>query len=401
MIDFWIGAGLLLLVALAFLLLPLLRRRGEQTEEDRTALNVALYQERLAEMQAQRAAGVLSEEQFEAGRAEAGRELIDDTEGDAPGRTRAPLGRKVPMALALLLPLLGYGLYLYWGASDKVQLAREFQSQPRSLEEMVARLERTVEAQPDSAEGWYFLARGYMGMERPADSARALERAIELAGREPELLGLLAQARFFANDKQWNDELQTLADEALAGDPDEVTTLGLLGIAAFESGRFADAVRHWERLAASLPPGDPTREAIQSGIDAARERGNLAAESPATPAAAGERGVRVRVSLAPELADKVAPGDSVFIFARAESGPAMPLAVRRLTVAQLPAEVLLNDADAMMPQLKLSAYPKITLVARISRSGDATAGEWLGRSDAVDSSERSLQELVIDQAETR
>ena len=79
----------------------------------------------------------------------------------------------------------------------------------------------------------------------------------------------------------------------------------------------------------------------------------------------------------------------------------MPLAVRRLTVAQLPAEVLLNDADAMMPQLKLSAYPKITLVARISRSGDATAGEWLGRSDAVDSSERSLQELVIDQPETR
>jgi cytochrome c-type biogenesis protein CcmH len=57
MMDFWIAASLLLLVALAVLLVPLLRGRKAQTEEDRTALNVALYQERLAELQAQVSAG--------------------------------------------------------------------------------------------------------------------------------------------------------------------------------------------------------------------------------------------------------------------------------------------------------------------------------------------------------
>ena len=60
MIEFWLAVGLLLLVGTAFLLVPVLRGRRAQAEEDRTALNVALYQERLAELTAQREAGTLT-----------------------------------------------------------------------------------------------------------------------------------------------------------------------------------------------------------------------------------------------------------------------------------------------------------------------------------------------------
>ncbi|PYG97833.1 c-type cytochrome biogenesis protein CcmI, partial [Arthrobacter stackebrandtii] len=85
MIEFWLSAGLLLLAALSFLLIPILRGRRRQQEEDRTALNVALYQERVAELAAQQAAGVLDEAQLAKGRDEAARELLADTEGaDAP-----------------------------------------------------------------------------------------------------------------------------------------------------------------------------------------------------------------------------------------------------------------------------------------------------------------------------
>ena len=76
MIEFWLSAGLLLLAALSFLLLPILRGRRRQQEEDRTALNVALYQERVAELAAQQAAGVLDEAQMAKGRDEAARELL-------------------------------------------------------------------------------------------------------------------------------------------------------------------------------------------------------------------------------------------------------------------------------------------------------------------------------------
>src|SRR5690606_12345573 len=234
MIDFWIAAALLVLVALAFLLLPVLRERRRQAEEDRTALNVALYQERLAELERQYQAGMLGEEQYQAGRAEASRELLADTENAEAPVTGHVLGRGVPLVLAALLPLFGLGLYLHWGASDALSLSREMQTPPASVEEFISRLERTLEIQPEFAEGWYLLGRSYMASERPADAAVALERAVALAGREPELLGQLAQARFFAGDRKWNDELQALADEALAGNPQEVTTLDLLGIAAFE-----------------------------------------------------------------------------------------------------------------------------------------------------------------------
>jgi cytochrome c-type biogenesis protein CcmH len=396
MIDFWLAAGLLLLVALAFLLIPVLRGRKAQTEEDRTSLNVALYQERLDELESQRASGTLTAEHYEDGRAEAARELLADTE-DADNGRASRLGKVLPLAAAVLVPLLGFGLYLHWGASDKVELTRELREQPRSIEEMTSRLERVVEAQPESAEGWYFLGRTYMAQDRPADAARAYEQAVKRGGREPELLGQWAQALYFASQKKLTPEVKALTEEALKADPNEITSLGLLGIAGFEEGRFQDAIGYWERLITQLPADDPSRGALQGGIDKAREQlkeSGVAVEEPATAPAGAQ--LKVRVDLAATLKDKVQPGDSVFIFARATSGPPMPLAVKRMTVADLPVEVSLSDADAMMPQLKLSNFPQVQLVARISRSGNATAGEWIGSSSPLSTGTSDTQRLTID-----
>ena len=200
MIDFWLAAGLLLLVALSFLLIPVLRERRAQREEDRTALNVALYQERVAELQSQQAEGVLDAAQMDSGRAEAARELLADTEGVAAPRV-SKLGKPLPLLAAVLVPVLGLGLYLHFGAADKVELTREFAQAPQSMEEMTQRLERAVAAQPDSAEGLYFLGRTYMAQERPADAAKMFERAATLAGRQPELLGEWSRGQYFADGK--------------------------------------------------------------------------------------------------------------------------------------------------------------------------------------------------------
>ncbi|WRH93829.1 c-type cytochrome biogenesis protein CcmI [Pseudomonas fluorescens] len=396
MIDFWLAAGLLLLVALSFLLIPVLRERRAQREEDRTALNVALYQERVAELQAQQAEGVLDAAQMDSGRAEAARELLADTEGVAAPRI-SKLGKPLPLLAAVLVPVLGLGLYMHFGAADKVELTREFAQAPQSMEEMTQRLERAVAAQPDSAEGLYFLGRTYMAQERPADAAKMFERAANLAGRQPELLGQWAQAQYFADGKKWSDKIQALTDEALKADPKEVTSLGLLGIAAFEGERYQEAIDYWNRLLAQLPPEDNSRAALQGGIKRAAERleasGGKVAQAPLAAKAAL---LKVSVDLASELRSKVQPGDSVFIFARATSGPPAPLAAKRLTVADLPVTVELGDADAMMPQLKLSNFPEVQLVARISRAGQPTAGEWVGRSGPLASSTTALQKLTID-----
>ena len=394
MIDFWLAAGLLLLVAMSFLLIPVLRGRRAQSEEDRTALNVALYQERIAELQVQQVEGVLSAEQMDSGRAEAARELLADTEGAGPLRT-SKLGKTLPLLAALLVPVLGLGLYLHFGASDKVELTREFSQPPGSIAEMTDRLERAVKAQPDSAEGFYFLARTYMAQDRPRDAAAMFERAVALAGRQPELLGQWAQALYFASNKKFTPQVQDLTAEALKGDPKEVTSLGLLGIAAFEGERYQQAVDYWKRLLAVLPPKDPSRSALEGGIARASEKLGGKTEQPVAEVTKGAT-IKVRVDLAADLKAKVAPGDSVFIFARAVGGPPAPLAVKRVTVADLPAEVELGDADAMMPQLKLSNFPEVQLVARISRAGQPTTGEWIGRGKPLASNTTALQALTID-----
>ncbi|UTW07345.1 c-type cytochrome biogenesis protein CcmI [Pseudomonas benzenivorans] len=397
MIEFWLSAGLLLLAALAFLLIPVLRARKVQAEEDRTALNVTLYQERLRELEDEHEAGILTAAQLQAGRDEAARELLADTEDAASGARTGVLGGKVPLIAALLMPLLGYGLYLNWGAIDQVERAQVLAEQPKSIEEMTARLEATVKDNPESAEGWYFLGRTYMAQERAGEAAKAFERAVAIVGREPELLGQWAQALYFAGNKQWTGQIQGLIDEALKADAAEVTSLGLLGIAAFEAGRYAEAIDHWQRLVAALPEQDPSRQAIEGGIARARERLQSAGEAKASAAAPAQ--LTVKVELAAALREQVQPGDSVFVFARAVSGPPMPLAVKRLTVADLPAEVSLSDSDAMMPQLKLSGFAQVQLVARVSRNGDATAGEWVGRSQPLASSSTEPQQLTIDTAE--
>ena len=396
MIDFWLPAGLLLLTALAFLLIPVLRVRKLQAEEDRTALNVTLYQERLQELQTQHQRGVLDDAQLEAGRAEAARELLTDTEGVQ--RRSSVLGGKIPLLAAILVPVLGVGLYMHWGALEPLQQAREMAAQqPQSIGEMTARLERAVQEQPESAEAWYFLGRTYMAQDRATDAANAFEKAVGLAGRAPELLGQWAQALYFANGKQWNAQLQALTDEALKADEQEVTSLGLLGIAAYESQRYADAVRYWERLVAVLPEQDPSRAAIAGGIERARQQmGEGEQASAATEPAAKVHALEVSVSLAPEVQAQVQPDDAVFIFARALSGPPMPLAVKRLKVSELPAQVSLSDVDAMMPELKLSRFEQVQLVARVSRAGNATQGEWIGRLGPVSNTAREVQAVVID-----
>ncbi|MCF8985131.1 c-type cytochrome biogenesis protein CcmI [Pseudomonas syringae] len=395
MIDFWMATGLLLVVALSFLLIPLLRGHRAQREEDRTALNVALYQERLSELQVQHEQGVLSVAQLQAARAEAARELLADTEGAEPART-SRLGKPLLVLAALLVPVLGLVGYLQLGASDRVELSREFARPPTSLADMTQRLERSVQAQPDSAENLYFLARSYMAQNRPGDAAQMFERSVALAGRQPELLGQWAQALYFASDKHFTPQVQALTDEALQADPKEVTSLGLLGIASFETQRYQAAVDYWTRLLAALPADDASRSALEGGIARARE--NLAKRvANAAPAPAVKaKSIKIHVELAAALQGKVRPNDSVFIFARAINGPTAPLAVKRITVADLPADVELSDADAMMPQLNLSNFAQVQLVARVSRAGQPTTGEWVGRSQPLASDSGVQQALIID-----
>ncbi|MDY0249731.1 MAG: c-type cytochrome biogenesis protein CcmI [Pseudomonas sp.] len=405
MTQFWIYSVLLLVAALLLLLWPVLRGRKDQAEEDRTALNIALYEEHVAELEAQHASGALSAEKLAEGRTEASRELLSDTDVGRPKQS-AHLGNALPIIAALLVPIVGLGLYMHWGSSEKVALTMSLAEQPKTIEEMIQRLEDTVRLQPDSVDAWYFLGRSYMSEKRPKDAAHAYEKTIELVGRQPDLLGQWAQALYFANDNQWSAELQALVDEALRQDPHEASSLGLLGIAAFEDKRFQDAIDAWTQLSKSLDPQDPSTQAIQTGIERARaslaatpqvkDDANTAAnEATAAPAAVNDFKLLIDVSISDELAQQVSASDTVFVFARSESGPPMPLAAKRLTVADLPASIALTDADSLLPQLQLSSIGRLKLQASISNTGDAMQTQWTSQPILIDATEEGAKHAVL------
>lgn len=396
MIDFWFASIVLVLLGMLGILWPLWRRH-QQGGVDRTALNVALYEERISELDAQVAAGEMSAEQRDATLEEASRLLLSDT--DLPERRLRRRGAPwVLIGAAGVLPAVVAALYLAWGNPDGLALSREIEQggQPESVQEMIARMERITEVQPESGEAWYMLGRAYLSDQRPAEAAQAFGESLERLGERPEVLAQLAQARFFASGNQLDSAAVAALDKALELNPNEPTALGLLGIAAFESGDYSGAIGYWERLLAVTPPQSAGAEAIRGGIQRARER--LGVDEPQqAQEVAGNAVIRVRLELAEGIAEQAGPDAVVFIFARNAEGPPMPLVARRLPVADLPAELVLSSADAMLPDVRLAEGQTLQLNARLSPTGDVMQGTHEGRVDQITVGDPDQVTLVIDQ----
>ncbi|QJD58714.1 c-type cytochrome biogenesis protein CcmI [Pseudomonas sp. gcc21] len=378
MTDLWIFGALLLALGVIAVLWPIWRHR-RTTTVDRTTLNVALYEERLAELDAQVAAGEITPEQREVTAEEASRLLLEDT-ARADGR-QGVKRRGSPVLLIIaagLLPLIVTGLYMSWGNPAGLALYRELQESPdpSSLEQMIDRMERVTEVQPENGEAWFMLGRGYMSAQQPDRAIGAFENSLKRIGERPEVLAQLAQARFFAAGNQLDTEAAAALDKALELNPDEPTALGLLGIAAFEAGEYTGAIQYWERLLAGMPPGGPGAQAIQGGIDRARERLGLEpSEANPEQAVADESAViRVRLELSDEVTAELDESAVIFLFARDPEGPPMPLVARRFTLNELPADVILSSSDAMLPEVTLSEGQTLELIARVSPEGDAMQG---------------------------
>jgi cytochrome c-type biogenesis protein CcmH len=164
-----------------------------------------------------------------------------------------------------------------------------------------------------------------------------------------------------------------LADK-LRQHPDDAEGWALLARTYKATEHYAEA-RDAFRHALEAAPGDAAlaREyaAVESPADAGQDLEQALQAAPATESSAAH--VVVNVALDPKYKDSVAPNDTLFVFAKAQHGPPMPLAIARLTAAQLPATVTLTDAMGMVPSLTLSKFPQILVGARISKSGNASA----------------------------
>jgi cytochrome c-type biogenesis protein CcmH len=392
---FLIWVALISIAAMAPIVWPLLRA---QNEDDGTR---AARKQRDA-LAAARAADVLSQDEYESKLAA------------LPVPAAAPTRPSLTLALRLgfALPLCALMMYRQIGeprALDPkalVSAQAEMAAAP-DLETAVKGLEQRLAGQPDDPEGMLLLARGYQQLQRFADSRDMLAKVRALLPDDLDVQVEYAEALALATEtRRFEGESEALLADALNKDPTQQRALWLSGIAAVQRDDKAAALAYWQRLLPLLPPDSSVYNAVAEQI---RGIGGdvpaLAATSPqaptpttadaATPDAAS---IRVSVRIADALKDRVAPTDTVYVFARAAEGPKMPLAIQRFAASELPKAVLLDDSMGMMPTLKLSQVPRIVLGARVSKSGNAIpqSGDFEVIGAAFDQAETPAStELVI------
>lgn len=270
----WLGFALLVLVALAFLFWPLLRRR--HAEASRKAHDLAVYRAQLDEVAQDLARGALTEAEAAAAKLEIQRRLLRaDAAADPAAPRRASRGIQIATMIALaLVPVLGGGLYLALGRPDAAQFnlvqarARaEREAQLRQdTERMIVQLRERLAASPDRADGWLLLGRSLLLTDRPAEAIEAFDRAIALQPSEVEAYALRAEALTLAADGSVTDAAQRDFRAVLERDPQHPGARYYLGLARLQQGDTRGAYDDWYALAAETPADAPWLETVQGRL---------------------------------------------------------------------------------------------------------------------------------------
>jgi cytochrome c-type biogenesis protein CcmH len=405
MTAFWLGAAAMVGAALLIVLRPLLFPRDPK-DPGAEESEIAVYRERLRELRQDVARGALTEADSEKAERELQAAFARDAAAAVPSTDPRRRERHwiTAAVIGLGLPVVSLLLYERIGAREEVGLIlaneRAAEAQSEHLRAIAQRYEAEVTAAPGDAEAWMALGRAYLALGEAGKAMEALSRAQVLLGDEPDLLADYAKAMAQAQGGRFDGGPWRLLERALAKDPDHSMTLWLAAAASLERENRPQARAYLERLRAQLEPGSEGEKMVQAhlamlgegraGPPVTREEAVAAEGQPGSPSTSGqslpaqsqasqsptaaetgtEARVQVRVELDGTLSERVSPSDTVFVFARAPKGPRMPLAVARRPAKDLPVTIVLDDTQAMAPEMRMSRFSEVLVGARVSRSGN-------------------------------
>jgi cytochrome c-type biogenesis protein CcmH len=398
---FYTLAAALCVLAAALLIRPLwwVRRRAQNLATAQVgALSLQLHQ-----LKDLHSAGTLNDEHYEESRRLVERKLVAAVVGESEAESGSPAAptpsRQMGAVLVVFVVAVTAGGYAWIGSPANVGVeplgaearavrgsdgasAPEGTAHALTAQEvsaMIDRLAARLKAQPEDPEGWQMLARSYVAIGKHAQSVDAFRQAARLRPDDANLLADFADALAMTQGRKLDGEPSEWIERALKADPANPKALALAGTAAFNRRDFLTAVRYWEKVVEIGPTDGPYVQQVQGGIVEARQQAGLpavsaafgSAASAAPPSAARPSQVSGTVTVAPELKSRLAPDDTVFVFARAPGGSRMPLAILRKRVRDLPLQFMLDDSLSMSPDAKLSSVSRVIVGARISKSGNA------------------------------
>ncbi|GMR20187.1 MAG: c-type cytochrome biogenesis protein CcmI [Gammaproteobacteria bacterium] len=390
---FWLISVTLTLIALATVLLPLLRP-ARHTVPDEKQLQVTVHRLRIKELEADLANQVISQTDFDQARTELDQQLLEDIPEDKKIKPVTTTGiRSATISLLVAIPALAFGLYLWLGNMeaidfDQTTVAVRAGGTQYSMNEIIENLEKKLQQSPDSGKGWVLLGKSYVSIKQYDKAVLAFARAHDLLGDDPGLLTTYAEALAMSQQGRLEGMPTELINKTLEIQPNHPKALWLAGHAALQTGKRKLALKHWTRLRKDLKDG--TEAAITVDKFIAQVGGTAVSQAQTAPQATSRTqtvgvSLNVSVKLDPSLRNKVSGDETLFIYARAAQGPRMPLAIVRKQAKDLPVTVTLDDNMAMAPNMSLSKFKDIVVGARISKSGNAISqsGDLMGQSNIL------------------
>lgn len=444
MTTFWVIAGFFIVAALMFILPTLIKgRQGKITALERQTANIAIYRDQLAELEADLSNDVLSKEQYEKSKQELQKRMLQDVSVSgvgsdvriSPNKTR---GLVTAVVVILAIPLTAVSLYMTIGDTrgllpqSQLANATQFHSENMAgmpqghaeINSVVDNLVARLQDNPEDIEGWVMLGRTYAIMGKFQEASATYGKLVEMIPDNAQLLSDYADVLAMTNNGSLIGRPAELINQALSVDPEYPKALALAGTVEFEKENYEQAANYWQKLLGLIPQDSQLATSVSNSIDQAKSLAvkgkegqpvqlaqnskitsdlpHEAAQAVSETAAAGESNdpakISGKVAISSDLINKMSPNDVLFVFARAKTGPKMPLAILRLSAKDLPTTFSLDDDMAMTPTMKMSSFPEVVIGARVSKSGQAvpSSGDLEGFSQPVKLGAKDVM-ITIDQ----
>lgn len=416
---FWSAMLLMLLLAITILIFPLLKPRKTTSFAYRES-NFILHEEKLKELDIDFSEGRIDQDHYKIARSELDRELLGDVPVESKSTAALHYGvesKKQPaiaLGIAVFVPMLALLVYMQLGMHASVEQPVAENKSVASVEEMTEGLEKKLLSDGGEVKEWVMLGRAYKYLGRYEKAANAFAAA---ANVEPNAQIMLEQAESLAlnNESRFDIKSRELVLDALRLEPANVNALWFAGVVEYQFGNYRQTIDYLSHLSAEAASDAEINKSVRFYLTKAREQLVAAGEQVPTvdeilktDSIAGQVGtepdskpvieLQVQIDVSDEVRQRFVDTDVVFVYAKAAKGPKAPLAVQRMTLAQLPTTVILSDNMAMIEGMNISAFPSVIVSARISKSGAAIAqsGDYMGQKAVENTSVSGKLNIKID-----
>ena len=413
----WASFVLLTLIALLFVVVPFFKReRIQRLDHNANSELIRIYHQRLDELKADLDNLRIDAQMHDESVIEQKRRLLNEL---SPEKALNSKGNNRIFALtgAGFLIVLTAIFYGYTGSQQQIKGWHDAMANlksygeravmqdgepltPNELQAFALALRTKLDQSGDDEVAWMLLGRVAMSLNEFDMAMQSFDKVLKMNPDNKQVLISYSQVLLMEGSDANMSRAATMLSRVLKAEPTNIDAISLLALIAYERKDWLQAKTAFEVLLASMQQNDPRYSMIAeriAEIDAHLNNEQQVTNTKLAEASSSE--ISITVDLDSALADSQPQNGTLFVFAKAASGPQMPLAVVKMTEYSFPLTVTLSDSNAMVEGLNLSSVDKIILTARLSK--DATvvtsSGELEGKSDVLERANVKEYSLLINE----